>query len=236
MVRNFLLLRLLLLHVFARELCNVGRILFSHPVFDCSRFWICSHKAVYGGLASEIYVCSDCAFSCHRKCVAKVESGCSKQAHLSAVLMSLAPSSSARRGDQRRAGTLSNGSVRQRAGWLVKRGGSIKTWRRRWCVVRRGELRYSVSLIVFDVVIILSKESLDFCCYCHCFIERIIGFLLLLSLFYRKNHWIFVVIVIVLSKESVDCCRDCCRCCCFDCWCKVKLTCERLRNFPSKKL
>jgi hypothetical protein len=115
----------------------------------------CHHcnTAVWGGMASEIYVCSACSFSCHKACVSKVEQSCSRLARLSAVIVQLKPTvttaaeaadvgGSVVRQPRLRTDTLSSGSVRQRTGWLVKQGGGYKSWKRRWCVVRRGELLY----------------------------------------------------------------------------------------------
>ncbi len=110
-------------------------------------------KVVWSGRSSEIYVCALCSFACHKTCVSRVQSNCSEVARLSAVLVDLKPVAKATdvasvdagtllRRPRLRVDTLSSGSVRLRAGWLVKRGGSFKSWKRRWCVVRRGELSY----------------------------------------------------------------------------------------------
>ena len=35
----------------------------------------------------------------------------------------------------------------QKAGFLTKEGGSIKTWKKRWCVLKNGTLSYSKNQV-----------------------------------------------------------------------------------------
>jgi len=35
----------------------------------------------------------------------------------------------------------------QKAGFLTKEGGSIKTWKKRWCVLKNGALHYSKNKV-----------------------------------------------------------------------------------------
>ncbi len=50
---------------------------------------------------------------------------------------------------------LTNGfrvKMADKQGFLTKEGGSIKTWKKRWCVLKRGSIYYSKNQVNFLLV------------------------------------------------------------------------------------
>jgi hypothetical protein len=58
-----------------------------------------------------------------------------------------------------RHGTMVAGSVRQRAGWLWKRGGALKAWRRRWLVLARGSASWYKDAVLVCLIVVVDRAS-----------------------------------------------------------------------------
>ena len=48
----------------------------------------------------------------------------------------------------------------QKAGFLTKEGGGIKTWKKRWCVLKNGALHYSKNQVIHKLTISMYDKQI----------------------------------------------------------------------------